>query len=102
MNCMKIESLQCVKDLGVTIALNRKFSQQCKDAKGKANRILDFINRIFFFRNLDIILPLYITLAKLYLEYGVQLWTLRHTKYIAKLEGVHRRATKMMVPKESL
>ncbi len=39
----KLESVHCVKDLGVTITLNLKFSQQCKDAVGKANRMLGFI-----------------------------------------------------------
>ncbi len=34
MNGVKIESVHCVQDLDVTIALNLKFSQQCKDAAG--------------------------------------------------------------------
>ncbi len=57
----KLESVHCVKDLGVTITSNLKFSQQCKEAAGKANRMLGFIKRNFSFRNIDIILPLYIT-----------------------------------------
>ncbi len=85
MNSVKTENLQCLKDLGVTIALNRKFSQQCKDADGKANRMLGFINRNIFFRYRDIILPLYISIARLHLEYGVQIWTPCHTKDITKL-----------------
>ncbi len=46
MNGTKLESVQCVKDLGVRTGsiYNLKFSQQCKDAAGKANRMLDFIN----------------------------------------------------------
>ncbi len=43
----KLESIHCVKDLGVTIASNLKFSQQSKDAAGKANRMLGFIKRNF-------------------------------------------------------
>ncbi len=45
MNGTKLESVQYVKDLGVSIASSLKFSQQCKDAAGKANRMLGFINR---------------------------------------------------------
>ncbi len=45
MNVTKLESEQCVKSLGVTIALSLTFSQQCKDAAGKANRMFGFINR---------------------------------------------------------
>ncbi len=59
MNDMKTESVQCVKDLG--LALNLKVSQQCKDAAGKANRMLGLINRNFSIKNKDKILPLYIS-----------------------------------------
>ncbi len=57
MNGVKLDSVQCVKDLGVSIASNLKFSQQFKDA----NRMLGFINKNFFFKNKDIILSLYIS-----------------------------------------
>ncbi len=96
MNGVKLESVQCVKDLGVTIASSLKFSQQCKDAAGKANRMLGFINTNFSFMNKDIILPLYISLVRPHLEYAVQFWSPRHAKDIAKLEAVLRRATKMV------
>ncbi len=43
----KLESVQCVKDLNVAIALSLRFSQECKDAAGKDDRLLGFINRIF-------------------------------------------------------
>ncbi len=36
-------SVQCAKDLGVKIALNLKFSQQCNDAANKTNRMLSFV-----------------------------------------------------------
>ncbi len=50
MNGIKIESVQCIKHLGVTTASNLKLSQQCQAATGKANRILGFINRYFSFK----------------------------------------------------
>ncbi len=58
MSGVELESVQCVKDLGVTIASNLKFSQQCKGAAGKAKIMLDFMNIIFSLRNKDVILPL--------------------------------------------
>ncbi len=64
MNGIKLGSVQCVKDLGVSITSNLKFSQQCKDAASKANKN-------FSFRNKDIILPLYISLVRPHLEYAV-------------------------------
>ncbi len=39
MRGVKLKSVQCVKDLGVKIASNLKFSQQCVDAANKANNV---------------------------------------------------------------
>ncbi len=50
MNGTKLESVQCVKDLGVSVASSLKFSQQCKDAAGKANKMPGFINRNISFK----------------------------------------------------
>ncbi len=61
MKGVKLDSVQCVEDLGVLIMSNLKFSQQCKEAAGKANRMLGFINRNISFKNKDIILALYIS-----------------------------------------
>ncbi len=94
MGGVKQESVHCVKDLGVT---NVKFSQHCKEAACKANKMLDFINKIFSFTNKDIILPMYISLVRPHLEYAVQFWSPHHAKDIAKLEAVQRRATKMIL-----
>ncbi len=47
MSGVKLESAQCVKDLGVTVASNLKFSLHCKEAACKGNRMLGFINIIF-------------------------------------------------------
>ncbi len=92
----KLKSVHCVKDLAVTIMLNLKFSQQCKEAAGKADRMLSFIKRNFSFKNKDINLPLYNGLVRLHLEYAVQLWSPHLAKDIAKLEAVQHRATKMI------
>ena len=96
MNGIKLESVQHIKDLGITVASNLKFSQQCKHAAGKANRMLGFINRNFSFKNKEIILPLYTSLVRPHLEYAVQFWSPHHAKDIAKLEAVQRRATKLI------
>ncbi len=72
MNGIKFESVQCVKDLGVIVESSLKDSQQCKEAAGKSNIMLSFINRNFSFKNKDVILPLYISLVRPHVEYAVQ------------------------------
>ncbi len=72
MNGVKLDSVQCVKDLGVLLASNLKLFLQCKDAAGKANRMLGFLSKNIFFKSKDIILPLYISLVRRHLEYAVQ------------------------------
>ncbi len=93
---MKLERVQWVKDLDVTITSNLKFSQHCKKEACKANKMLGFINRIFSFKNKDIILLMYISLLRPHMEYAGQFWPPHHAKDIAKLEAVQRRATKMI------
>ncbi len=80
MGGVKLESVHCVKDLGVTITWNLKFSQHCKEAACKANRMFDFINRNFSFKNKDIILSMYISLVRPHLEYAMQFWSPHHAK----------------------
>ncbi len=53
MSGLKPESVQCTKDLGVTIASNMKFSLHCKEAACKANRMLGFINGNLSSKNKD-------------------------------------------------
>ncbi len=72
MNGVKLDSVQCVKELGVSIASNLKFSRQCKNAAGKVNRMMRFINSNFFFKNIRYNLPLYISLVRPHLEYAMQ------------------------------
>ncbi len=88
LNSVKLDSVQCVKDLGVSIAPNLKFSQQCKEAADKANRMLDFINRNLSFKSKDINPTLYISLVRTHLEYTGQFWLPHPTKDKAKSEAV--------------
>ncbi len=74
MNGVKLDSVQCVRDLGIPIASNLKLSRQCKAAATKANRMLGFINRNFSCKNKDIILPLYISLVRPHQKFAVQFW----------------------------
>ncbi len=71
MNDVKLDSVQCVKDLVVSIAANLKFCQQCKDAASNANRMLGFINKNLSIKNRDIFLPMHVSLVRPHLLYTV-------------------------------
>ncbi len=92
---VKLESVHCVKDLGVTITSNLKFSQHWKRQRVKPIKCWALLKDIFF-KNKDIILPLYINLVRPHLECAVQFWLPHHAEDIAKLEAVQRRATKII------
>ncbi len=93
MNGTKREGVQCVTGLDVRIAPSLKFSQHYKDAVGEANRMLGFININFSFKNKDVILPLYTSLAtqNILCSSGPS-----YANDTAKLEAVQRRANKMI------
>ncbi len=88
MNGTKIESVQCVKDLAVTVEFRLKFSDQYEVAAGKADRMLGYINRNFSFKDKDIMLPLYISLVRPHLEDALQFSAAHHSNDTAKLEDV--------------
>ena len=61
-----------------------------------ANRVLGMIKRTFSVRDENIILPLFKSLVRPHLEYGVRAWRPNYRKDINLLEGVQRRATKLI------
>ena len=62
-----------------------------------ANKVLGMIKRSFSVRNKDVILQLYKSLVRPHLEYSVQAWRPHFQKDIDLIEGVQRRATKLIL-----
>jgi len=90
------------RDLGVIISEDLKWEKQCSSAVSKDNRILGMIKRNFVDRSKETILLLYKSLVRPQLEYCCQVWSPHYSKDIKLLEGVQRRATKLINGMENL
>ena len=84
------------KDLGGTISVDMKVSEQCGIAASKGNQILGLIRRNITYKGKKLIIPLYKAIVRPYLEYCIQAWRPYHKKDIDTLERIQRRATKMI------
>ena len=84
------------KDLGIIITPDLKAAAQVTTACNKANRILGLISRNFSYKTIETVRSLYTALVRPHLEFAVQFWSPHYKKDIAKIEGVQRRATKMV------
>jgi len=91
-----LESVSEEKDLGVFISDDLKWDKQCSQAVAKANRVLGLIKRNFTDRSKEVIIPLYKCLVRPHLEYCCPIWNPHYIKDIKLVEGVQRRATKLV------
>mgnify|MGYP003422120574 FL=1 len=84
------------RDLGIIIQNDLKCRLQCIKAVNTANIVLGMIRRSFVCKDREIILQLYKSLVRPHLEYCFQAWRPHLQKDIDLIEGVQRRATKMI------
>ena len=96
MNGVVLDKVDAEKDLGVTVSSTLKSCNHIDEVVLKANRVLGLIYRTIENKTPDIVVPLYVALVRPLLEYGIQAWRPFYSKDIVKLEGVQRRAIRMI------
>jgi hypothetical protein len=84
------------KDLGVFFDTSLSFDQHINKCINKANQRIGIIKRTFSYLDKDVFLQLYKSLVRPILEYGNVIWFPRLIRQSADIEGVQRRATKLI------
>ena len=92
----QLEVTEEERDLGVLIDRELDFGKHIRTVVGKANSTLGLIRVSFACMNKTMFLNLYPALVRPLLEYCIQVWSPYKRKYIKLLEGVQRRATKLV------
>ena len=90
------------KDLGVIIANNCKNNLQAEKSINRANYELGRLRKTFQFFNLKLFRILYPTFIRPHLEFASAVWNRLSKGHQNRMEGVQRRATKMVFELRSM
>jgi len=94
---IELEKTKMEKDLGVNVDNQLKFSNHIEMQVNKGNKLLGLIRRSFTYLDRNIMLTMYKTLVRPLIEYGHTITYPRYEKDKKLLEGVQRRATKIII-----
>ena len=82
------------RDLLITITRDLKLQKQTEKGCKTANRALGFIARNFNYKSTELLLSLYKSIVRPYLEYAVQFWSPHLHRDIDKMERVKEKLQK--------
>ena len=91
-----LETTEEEKDLGILIDNKLDFGKHIRTIVARANRVLGMVRVSFACMNKPMFLNIYTAQVRPLLEYCVQVWSPHKRTYIKLIEGVQRRATKLV------
>ena len=97
-----LEHVFSEKDLGVTFDSNLTFEEHIMNKIKKANSMVGMIRRSFSYLSPDLFRQLYSTFVRPHLEYAQVVWHPKLRKHSNLIEGVQRRATKIVASCKNL
>ena len=93
---MDLNQVTSEKDLGITFQDNLQFTKHLAYKVKKANSMLGLIHRSFQYIDNEMLIHLYKALVRPYKEYASSVWSLFKLCDIKLVEGVQRRATRLL------
>ena len=96
MDTVQLQKVSEERDLGIIVSDDLKWEKQCIAAVKQGNKVLGMIKRNFVDRSQETIMALYKNLVRPHLEYCSPIWNPYLAKDIKLIEGVQRRATKLV------
>lgn len=96
LNGQVLDPITSEKDLGVMVDDKLKFHVHTAAATKKANQVLGVIKRTYKTRDKETITTLYKSMVRPHLEYGNAIWGPCYMGDLKLVEGVQRRATKLI------
>ena len=91
-----------VKDIGVTIDCNLKYSKHIDNIVGRARQRVGLLFKCFVTRDADTLLRAFKVYIRPIFEYASNIWSPTQIGLIGKLESVQRRFTKRIPDFETL
>ena len=95
-----LNRVESQRDLGVLCTSDARFKHHIQDIVSRANKMLGFIRRTL--NGSKNLLPtyksLYIALVRSHLEYASEIWNPKSSSLVKLIEGVQRRATRLLLP----
>ena len=92
----QISPVSLQRDLGILFSSDLRWDKQVNESCKKASKVLGMIARNFTYKTRNIILPLYKTLIRPHLEYGVQFWGITLRRHAEQIELIQSRVTKLI------